>query len=156
MSIDFSKNSVICARIYGHHSPVRTVSNLPLGLFKAKSRSCRLRNTSQLASVILHQLAIALCIRWRTTSGPWIHTVIIYNGLKDRWTMVGDLYCSSIAMYWIVSDISFARSPTEMTLSTRRGVNTTARDRGYIQKCIRRTGGGMFKYSVPTFYNIAS
>jgi hypothetical protein len=153
--MDLSKNLVICARIHGHHSPVRTVSNLPLGLFKVKSRSRGLTNTSQVASVILHQSAIAPCIRWRTTSGPWIHTVIIYNGSKDRLTTAGDLYRSSIATYWIVSDISSARSRTEMTLSTRRGVNTTARDRGYIQKCIRRTGGGTFKYSAPTFYNIA-
>src|SRR5437588_5704541 len=28
MSMDLSKNSVICARIHGHHLPVRTVSNL--------------------------------------------------------------------------------------------------------------------------------
>src|SRR5437588_12587419 len=94
-----SKNSVICGRIHGHHSPVYTVSNLPLGLFKAKSRSRGLTNTSQVAPVILYQSAIALCIRWRTTSRPWIHTVIIYNGSKDRMTMAGDLYCSFITTY---------------------------------------------------------
>src|SRR5207302_42794 len=154
--MDLSKNSVICARIYGNHSPGCTVSNLPPSWFKAKPRSRGLTNTSQVASVILHQSAIALCIQWRTTSDPWIHTVIIYNGSKDRLTTAGDLYRSSIATYWIVSDISFTRSRTEMTLSTRRGVNTTARDRGYIQKCIQRTGGGTFKYSAPTFYNITS
>src|SRR5207237_1539390 len=156
MSMDFSKNSLICARIHGHHSPVRTGSNLVLGFFKVKSRSRGLTNTSQVTSVILRQSAIVPCIRWRTTSSPWIHTVIIYNGSKDRLTTAGDLYCSFIATYWIVSDISFARSCTEMTLSTRHGVNTTAMDRGYIQKYIRRTGGGTFKYGTTTFYNIAS
>ena len=70
--------------------------------------------------------------------------------------MVGDLYHSFIAPYWIVSDIYFARSRMDMTLSTRRGVKTTATDRGYIQKCIWQTGGGTFKYSAPTFYNITS
>src|SRR5437868_479817 len=115
--MDFSKNSVICARIHGHHSPVCMGSNLLLRFFKVKSRSHGLTNTSQVASVILHQSAIAPCIRWRTTSGPWIHTVIIYNGSTDRLTMVGDLYGSFIATYWIVSVISFARSRTEMTLS---------------------------------------
>ena len=155
-SIDLSKNSVICVRIHGHHSPVRTVSNLPLGWFKPKSRSRRLMNTSPVASVILHQSAMALCICWRTTSGPWIYTVIFYNSLMDRMMTAGDLYSSSIARYWIVSDIFFARSHTVMTLSIHSSVNMVARDRKYIQKCRWQTGGGTFKYSASTFYNIAS
>ena len=44
--------------------------------------------------------------------------------------------------YRVVSDISFARSHTEMTWSTRHGVNMTLPGREYMLKCIRRIGGG--------------
>jgi len=43
---------------------------------------------------------------------------------------------------WVVSDISFARSHTEMTWSTRHAVNMTLPGQEYMLKCIRQIRGG--------------
>jgi len=51
-----------------------------------------------------------------------------------------------------VLDICISRSHTETTWSTCHGMNMTLPGTEYMQKCIRRIGGGMSRYSNPSPY----
>src|SRR5205807_9793726 len=137
--------SEICAMTHGYHLPASTVSNWRLGSLKARYRRDGLMNTSRVASAIPLTLATAPYIHSRNIYASWIRMANIYNGSRAKWRTARESYHSSTTTFWTVFDIFSIRFPTEMIWFTHPDVNTIPRVRGYMRKCIRRTGGGTFK-----------
>jgi len=91
-----SKNAGVCARTHGLRLLLHKVSNLPLGLLRAKSQRRALTITFRMISEIRHPSAITLCIRWRSFPDIWIRIARICNGWRDMWRTVREHYHASI------------------------------------------------------------